>query len=171
MSNQTATKDKSRLAIDNFYSARIYSANPKDFTLVHPVKKFSNAIDISSPSKKVVLPIKRTSKHRREKVINRSSFVSAPSYPYVRGTTNSETLTSKSFHPLGIQGKKNISEAMIDEYFSDSPSSRAQKREKYATYIKCAKDVFKILELGNTRNIVDAYDGAVDILAECDRMR
>ena len=56
----------------------------------------------------------------------------------------------------------------MNEYFSCSPSIRAQKREKYAACIRCTDDVFKILDFGNTKNIIDAYDGAVDLLAECD---
>lgn len=151
MNNQTITKDRSHRALGKFYS---YSANPKDFTLVHPASKFHN----------------RTLKHGSEKVSNTLS------HHFVLSTTSPETPETlvkiailNCLRSFGIQGKKNTSEAKIDEYFSCSPSIRAQKREQYAAYIKCAKDVFKILELGNTRNIVDAYDGAVDILAECDK--
>lgn len=64
---------------------------------------------------------------------------------------------------------RNISRAKIEEYFALKPSARKQLREKYTAYIKSAKDiVFNIVEFGNARNITDAYDGAVDLLAECD---
>lgn len=63
---------------------------------------------------------------------------------------------------------RNISKSKIKEYFLLKPSSRTQLREKYAAYVKFTQDIFDILDYGNTRKYVDAYDGAVDLLAECD---
>lgn len=51
----------------------------------------------------------------------------------------------------------------IDQYFSLSPSDR--KAQNYSIYIKSTIDIYKILALGNTRNIEDGYDAAVDLLA------
>ena len=62
-----------------------------------------------------------------------------------------------------------ISQSKIQEYFEHQPSIRAQRRQEYVTCIQSAQDIFDILELGNNKDILDGYDGAVDILAECDQ--
>ena len=63
-----------------------------------------------------------------------------------------------------------LSESKIKEYFSLKPSARAELRKKYSVYIKSKEEVFGILEFGNARSsVIDAYDAAVDILAECDK--
>ncbi|MGL5874394.1 MAG: hypothetical protein ACRC2R_18835 [Xenococcaceae cyanobacterium] len=55
----------------------------------------------------------------------------------------------------------------IENYFSANLNERAKLRQKYAENIKSEKDIFQILKLGNTYEIQDAYDGAVDLVAEC----
>ncbi len=65
--------------------------------------------------------------------------------------------------------KSPISAIKIKNYFALKPSNRSQVRKKYASYIKSAENVFQVLNLGNGKQYLDAYDGAIDILAECDR--
>ena len=85
------------------------------------------------------------------------------------------TYSSLSFSTFGqpillnaCRSAQALSESRIKEYFSLKPSARAQLRKKYAVYIKSQEEVFDILEFGNARSVIDAYDAAVDILAECD---
>ena len=78
------------------------------------------------------------------------------------------------YHPKHIDSLKyteniqSISDDKIREYFSYKPSIRTKKREEYTSYIKSTEDVFKVLELGNGKEFFDAYDGAIDLLAECE---
>jgi hypothetical protein len=173
MSNQLTTKNRSNSALGGFYS--VNQECTSHTSRLHPKRKIHNALDISSPFRDVCSPIKRMSKYGSDKVIDESLplFVSAFPSHYVPGEKISEIplrlVIARSSHSLKAQIIKNISEVGIDEYFSCPPSIRAQKRKEYTAYIKSTRDVFKVLELGNTRNIVDAYDGAVDILAECDK--
>lgn len=55
----------------------------------------------------------------------------------------------------------------IENYFSANLNERAKLRQKYAENIKSEKNIFQILKLGNTYDIQDAYDAAVDLVAEC----
>lgn len=56
----------------------------------------------------------------------------------------------------------------IKEYFSYQPSMRAEKSSQYVNFIQSTEDVFTVLKLGNSEEeFVDSYDGAVDLLAEC----
>lgn len=90
------------------------------------------------------------------------------SLPFTLGFSK---LLQSAIHKKNLEDyerNRNISKTKIEEYFSLNPSSRAQLREKYAVYVKSTQDVFDILDSGNIRNFVDAYDGAVDLLAECD---
>jgi hypothetical protein len=71
-----------------------------------------------------------------------------------------KVLENKKLHPAKFK---------IKQYFDLDLSSRAEKRQEYAIYIKSVEDVFEVLNSGNTKGIVEAYDAAVDLLAECDK--
>lgn len=77
--------------------------------------------------------------------------------------------TSRKLIVDACQSHQATTNSNIREYFSLKPSTRAQKRKEYVQYVESTEDVFDILKLGNTKSIVDAYDGAVDLLAESDR--
>ncbi len=56
---------------------------------------------------------------------------------------------------------------LIKEYFRSSPEQRAKSRAKVASLLKSYKSILAILELGYLSTTKDAFDGAVDLLAEC----
>lgn len=166
--NNTSTSIE---ALDKFYSVE---------KSVPYVKKVST--DISS-SKNVRLLQKNISEDVNSRLTNsaeRFSSISITcnfsinlhglnSLPFSLGFSE---LLQSAVHKKNLENyerNRNISKTKIEEYFALKPFTRGQLRERYAAYVKSTQDVFNILDCGNVRSFVDAYDGAVDLLAECDR--
>lgn len=56
---------------------------------------------------------------------------------------------------------------LIKEYFYSSPEQRAKSRTALAQRLSSSRSMLAILGWANLATIKDAYDGAVDLLAEC----
>ncbi|MCU0548380.1 MAG: hypothetical protein MUC48_03445 [Leptolyngbya sp. Prado105] len=60
---------------------------------------------------------------------------------------------------------------LIKEYFLASPEQRAKLRSSIAQRLSSAKSILSILGWTHLTTVKDVYDGAVDLLAECEDVR
>ncbi len=75
--------------------------------------------------------------------------------------------TGNSLKTTSIGSRYTDLDLLIREYFLSSPAQRAKSRKLVFQNIKSWKSVLAILAWSKRKEVSDAYDGTVDLLAEC----
>lgn len=82
-------------------------------------------------------------------------------------TDCSPQAADSSLKTTSVDSRYSDPDLLIREYFLSSPAQRAKLRKLIFQKIKSWQSVLVILAWSRRKEVSDAYDGAVDLLAEC----